>query len=148
MHNTQTRCELNGCALQNIFELVGYNNWDEMMNMSYVCKSWRSVVAPQLDKVGLEPMVGGAERKLNVNKFLVYFTRPIFQNVESIYVPCGKRKSDRLFVNDIKQICPNVTSIYHSKWLMVSGIEEFVIKGSVRHSVYKHDHPFIEGVNV
>jgi hypothetical protein len=33
----------------------------------------------------------------------------------------GKQKTKGLFVNDIKQACPSVQTIVHTKWLMING---------------------------
>jgi hypothetical protein len=38
----------------------------------------------------------------------------------------GKQKG--LFVNDIKQVCPSVQTIVHSKWQMVNGTVEEIRK--------------------
>ncbi len=144
-----TQFDLHDCILHHFFKFVGCNNWEWMLNLSYVHSSWKRIVGHHLSKVGLVPMDGGANCKLNVTEFHAYITRPVFQNVESIYIPCGK--SDRLYVNDINQICPRVTCIYHSKWLPMISIEEFVIERFGHHSVYrvyKYDHPYAEGFNV
>jgi hypothetical protein len=40
--------------------------------------------------------------------------------------------------------------LIHGKWLMMTGITEFVEEGQSRHPcyrMYKHDHPNIDGVN-
>jgi hypothetical protein len=54
-------------------------------------------------------------------------------------------------VNDIKQVCPSVQTIVHSKWVMVTGRMEEIQEGEGRHQcyqVYRHDMPFTEGENV
>ena len=135
--------------LENVFEFVGMNNWEELLKVATVCKSWRRIASPQLSHIGLVPMNGGADRKLNVPDFLAYLTRPVFQNAECIYILC--KKADRLYVNDIRQVCPSVRRIFHDKWLMITGIEEVVAEGSGCHNlyrVYKHDHEYTDGVNV
>ncbi len=61
----------------------------------------------------------------------------------------GKPKG--LFVNDIKQACPSVQTIVHSKWLMMNGSREEIQEGEGWHPcyrVYRHDMPFTEGTNV
>jgi hypothetical protein len=55
-----------------------------------------------------------------------------------------------LFVNDIKQACPSVQTIVHSKWLMINGTMEEIQEGEGQHHcyrVYRHDMPFTEGTN-
>jgi hypothetical protein len=54
-------------------------------------------------------------------------------------------------MNDIKQICPSVQTIGHSKWLMINGSMEEIQEGEGQHPcyrVYRHDMPFREGTNV
>ena len=133
-----------------IFQFVDFNNWEVLHTLSHVCKSWRRIASPHISPIGVVPMNGGADKKLNLNEFLAYLTRPIFQYAESIYIPCGK-STDRMYVDDIKQICPTVRTIYHSIWLLMTGIKEFVTEGSTCHSVYlvyKHNHEYTEGVAV
>jgi hypothetical protein len=65
------------------------------------------------------------------------------------FISCGKTKG--LFVNDIKQVCPSVQTIFHSKWLMMNGSMEEIQEGEGRHPcyrVYRHDMFFTEGTNV
>ncbi len=64
-------------------------------------------------------MNGGAEHRLNIGAFPRYLQLEHFRNVQCIFIPCGKNKG--LLVNDIKQACPSVQTIVHSKWLMVMG---------------------------
>jgi hypothetical protein len=93
-------------------------------------------------------MDGGAERRLNVCAFLRYLLLEHFRNVQCIFIPCGKTK--RLFVNDIKQACPSVQTIVHSKWLMVNETIEEIQEGEGQHQCYRvywHDMPFTEGTN-
>jgi hypothetical protein len=110
------------------------NNWEEVLKVAAVCKSWRRIASPQLSLIGLVPMKGGADWKLNVPDFFACLTCPIFQNAECIYIPCGK--ADRLYVNDIQQVCPSVRRIFHNKRLMITGIEEVVAEGSGHHNMY------------
>jgi hypothetical protein len=94
-------------------------------------------------------MDGGAERRLNVGAFLHYLQSEHFRNVQCIFILCGKTKG--LFMNDIKQACPNVQTIVHSKWLMVNGMTEEIQEGEGQHTcyrMYRHDMPFTEGTNV
>ncbi len=66
-----------------------------------------------------------------------------------IYIPCGKTKG--LFVNDIKQACPSVQIIFHSKWLMMNGSMEEIQEGEARHPCYRfyrHYMLFTENTNV
>jgi hypothetical protein len=54
-------------------------------------------------------------------------------------------------VNDIKQACPSVQTIVHSKWLMMNGSMEEIQEGEGRHPckrVYRLDMPFTESTNV
>ena len=67
-------------------------------------------------------MDGEAERRLNVGAFLHFLQSEHFRNVQCIFIPGGKTKG--LFVNDIKQACPSVQTIVHSKWLMINGSME------------------------
>jgi hypothetical protein len=94
-------------------------------------------------------MDGGVEHILNVCTFLHYLQSKHFRNVQCIFIPCRKTKG--LFVNDIKQACPSVQTIIHSKWLMVTGRMEEMQEGEGCHhcyQVYWHDIPFTEGKNV
>ena len=94
-------------------------------------------------------MDGGAECRLNVGAFLHFLQLEHFRNVQCIFIPCRKTKG--LFVNDIKQACPSVQTIVHSKWLMINGSMEEIQEGEGRHPcyrVYRHDMPFTEGTNV
>ncbi len=94
-------------------------------------------------------MDGGAERRLNVGAFLRFLQSEHFRNVQCIFIPCGKTKG--LFMNDIKQACPSVQTIVHSKWLMINGSMEEIQEGEGWHPcyrLYRHDMPFTEGMNV
>ena len=87
--------------------------------------------------------------KLNVPAFLRYLELEKFYHVQCIYIPCGKTKG--LYVDDIRNVCPDVLTIIHSKWLMYNGRVEEVLEGTARHQcyrVYRHDKEFTEGVNV
>ncbi len=81
--------------------------------------------------------------------FCAFLQLEHFRNVQCIFIPCGKTKG--LFVNDIKQACPSVQTIVHSKWLMINGSLEEIQEGEGWHPcyrVYRHDMPFTEGTNV
>ena len=94
-------------------------------------------------------MAGGGGRKLNVTGFLSYLDQEKFRLAETIYVPC--KKSDKLLYCEVKVKCPRMRELIHSKWLMMTGITEFVEEGQSRHTcyrMYKHDHPNIDRVNV
>jgi hypothetical protein len=94
-------------------------------------------------------MDSGVERRLNVGAFLRFLQSEHFRNVQCIFIPCGKTKG--LLVNDIKQACPSVQTIVHSKWLMINGMMEEIQEGEGQHHcyrVYMHGMPFKEGVNV
>jgi hypothetical protein len=94
-------------------------------------------------------MDGEAESRLNISAFLHYLQSKHFTNVQCIFIPCVKTKG--LFVNDIKQACPSVQTIFHSKCLMVYGRMEEMQEGEGCHQcyqVYWHDMPFTEGKNV
>jgi hypothetical protein len=94
-------------------------------------------------------MDGGAECRLNIGAFLGYLQSEHFRNVQCIFIPCGKTKG--LLVNDIKQACPSVQTIVHSKWLMVNGRMEEIQKGEGCHQCYRvywHDINFTEGKNI
>ncbi len=54
-------------------------------------------------------------------------------------------------MNNIKQACPSVQTIVHSKWLMFNGKMEEIQEGGGHlqfYRVYWHDIGFIEGKNV
>jgi hypothetical protein len=94
-------------------------------------------------------MDGGAKRRLILAAFLRFLQSEHFRNVGCIFIPCEKTK--RLFMNEIKQVCPSVKTIIHSKWLMINGFMEVIQEGEGWHPcyrVYRHDKPFTEGTNV
>ncbi len=124
-------------------------NWEQVHTFAAVCKFWRHSSLPHLSNIGKVPMDGGAKRRLNVGAFLRFLQLEHFRNVQCIFIPYGKTK--RLFVNDIKQVCPSVQTIVHSKLLMINGTIEEIQKGEGWHhchKVYRHDMPFTEGMNV
>jgi hypothetical protein len=136
-------------VIQQVTEFVGMGNWEQVHTFAAVCKFWRHSSLPHLYNIGKVPMDGGAERRLNVGAFLCFLQSKHFRNVQCIFIPCGKTKG--LFVNDIKQVCPSVQTIIHSKWLMINGSIEEIQEGEGRHPcyrVYRHDMPFTEGTNV
>jgi hypothetical protein len=68
----------------------------------------------------------------------------------SVFLSCAE-KTKGLFVNDIKQSCPSVQTIVHSKWLMIIGTMEEIWDGEGWHQwykLYKHDMPLTEGTIV
>jgi hypothetical protein len=94
-------------------------------------------------------MDGGAEGRLNVGAFLHFLQLEHFRNMQCIFILCRKPKG--LFMNDIKQACPSVQTIVHSKWLMINGSIEEIQEGEGWHPcyrVYRHDMSFTEGTNV
>jgi hypothetical protein len=94
-------------------------------------------------------MDGEEVHRLNVSAFLHYLQSEYFRHVQCIFIPCVK--TEGLFVNDIKQACPSVQTIVHSKWLMVNGTMEEIQEGEGWYQcyrVYQHDMPFTEGTNV
>jgi hypothetical protein len=94
-------------------------------------------------------MNGGAESRLNVGAIMCYLQSEHSRNAQCIFIPCGKTKE--LLVNDIKQVCPSVQTIVHSKWLMVTGSMEGIQEGEGHHQCYRvywHDMGFTKGQNV
>jgi hypothetical protein len=136
-------------VIEQVMEFVGIGNWEQVHIFAAVCKFWRHSSLPHLYNFGKVPMDGGAERRLNIGAFLRFLQLERFRNVQCIFMPCGKTKG--LFVNDIKQACPSVQTIFHSKWLMINGSMEEIQEGEGQHPcyrVYRHDMPFTEGTNV
>ena len=135
-------------TLEVIQQYVGMNNWENVIAFAGVCKSWKESTETYRLKIGVEPMEGGGERKLNVDGFLSYLDHEKFRLAETIYVPCAK--SDKLLYCEVKEKCPRMRDLIHDKWLMMTGITEFVEEGQSRHPcyrMYKHDQPFFDGVN-
>jgi hypothetical protein len=133
-------------VIQEVMEFVGMGNWEQVHTFAAVCKFWRQSSLPHLYNIGKVPMDGGAERRLNVAAFLRFLQSEHFINMQCILVPCGKTKG--LFVNEIKQACPSVQTIVHSKWLMIDELMEEIQEREGRHPcyrVYRHDKPFTEG---
>jgi hypothetical protein len=136
-------------VIQQVMEFVGMGNWEQVHTFAAVCKFWGHSSLPHLSNIGKDPMDGGAERRLNIGAFLRFLQSEHFRNVQCIFIPCGKTKG--LFVNDIKQACPSVQTIVHSKWLMITGSMEEIPEGEGQHPcyrVYRHDMLFTEGTNV
>ena len=135
--------------IHQVMEFVGMGNWEQVHTFAAVCKFQRHSSLPHLYNIGKVPMDGGAERRLNVSAFLHFLQSEHFRNVQCIFIPCRKTKG--LFVNDIKQACPSVQTIVHSKWLMINGSMEKIQEGEGWHPcyrVYRHDIPYTEGTNV
>ncbi len=136
-------------VIQQVTEFVGMGNREQVHTFAAVCKFWRHSSLPHLSSIGKVTMDGGLECRLKVGAFLRYLQLEHFRNVQCIFIPCGKTKG--LFVNDMKQACPSVQTIVHSKWLMVNGTVEEKQEGEERHQCYRvywHDMPFTEGTNV
>ncbi len=100
-----------------VMGFVGMGNWEQVHTFAAVCKFWRHSSLPHMYKTGKVPRDGGVERRLNIGAFLRFLQTEHFRNAQCIFIPCGKTKG--LFVNDIKQACPSVQTIVHSKWLMM-----------------------------
>jgi hypothetical protein len=113
-------------------EFVGMGNWEQVHTFATVCKFWRHSSLPHLSNIGKVEMDGGAEHRLNIGAFLHFLQMG-------------------LFVNDIKQACPSVQTIVHSKWLMINGTMEVIQEVEGQHHcyrVFRHDMPLTEGTNV
>ncbi len=136
-------------VIQQVIEFVRMGNWEQLHTFAAVCKLWRHSCLPHLSNIGKNPMDGGAEGRLNVGAFLRYLQSEQFRNVQCIFIPCRKPKG--LLVNDIKQACPSVQTIVHSKWLMVNGRMEEIQEGEGFHQcyrLYQHDMSSTEGKDV
>jgi hypothetical protein len=136
-------------VIQQVMEFVGMGNWEQVHTFTAVCKLWRYSCLPHLSNIGKVPMDGGAERRLNVGVFLRYLQSEHFRNVQCILIPCRSTKG--LLVNDMKQPCPSVQTIVHSKWLFIHGRIEETQEGEGCHQCYRvywHDMGFTEGKNV
>ncbi len=55
-------------------------------------------------KIGVEPIEGGGEKKLNVSGFLSYLDQEKFRLAETIYVPCAK--AEKLLCCDVNAKMP------------------------------------------
>jgi hypothetical protein len=114
-----------------------------------VCKFLGHSSLPHLSNIRKVTLDGGAERRLNIGAFLRFLQHEHFRNAQCIFILCRKTKG--LSVNDIKQACPSVQTIVHSKWLINNGSMEEIPKGEGQHPcnrVYRYDMPFTEGTNV
>jgi hypothetical protein len=130
-------------------EFVGMGNWEQVHTFAAVCKFWKHLSLPHLSNIGKVLMEGGVEGRLNIGAFLHFLQSEHFRNVQCIIILCRKTKG--LFVNDIKQACPAVQTIVHSKWLMIYGSIEEIQEGEGRHPcyrAYRHDMPFTDSTNV
>ena len=145
-----TIMDINDLPFGIIQEYVGMNNWEHAITFAAVCKSWRIAAEPHVAMIGIAPMEGGRQRKLNVTRFLSYLDEQVkFRFAERIYVPCGL-KTDKLFYNEVRLKCPQMTALIHDKWIKTDGNMEYVLEGVSRHAcyrMYKHDTPNIPGVN-
>ena len=141
--------DITDLTLELIQQYVGMNNWENVLAFASVCKSWKDATNQYRLKIGVKLMEGGDGRKLNVSGFLSYLDQEKFRLAETIYVPCGK--ADKLFYCDVKAKCPRMRLLIHRQWLMMNGNTEFVVEGQSNHPcyrMYKHDRPYIDGVNV
>jgi hypothetical protein len=66
-------------------DYVGMNNWEHVHRFSAVCKSWQLSSLPYLSQIGIAPMDGGEDHKLNVPAFLRYLELEKFYHVQCIY---------------------------------------------------------------
>jgi hypothetical protein len=118
-------------VIQKVMEFVGMGNWEQVHTFAAVCKFWRRSSLPHLSNIGKVPIDGGVEYRLNVGAFMRFLELEHFKIVQCIFILCGKTKG--LFVNDIKQACPSVQTIVHSKWLMINGSMEEIQEGEGWH---------------
>jgi hypothetical protein len=125
--------------------------WDDVFAISGVCQSWREASINYLNwikpKIGLMPMQGFSERKLNVYGFLCFLAEDDrFRSATTINVPCGR--AEKLYYGDVRAVCPTMTKLILRTWLMVNGNVEYVREGQGRHQyyrVYKHEKEYIKG---
>jgi hypothetical protein len=145
-----TIMDINDLPFGIIQEYVGMNNWENAIAFAGVCKRWRIAAEPHLAMIGIAPMEGGRQRKLNVTGFLHYLDEQVkFRFAERIYVPCGL-KTNKLFYIEVRMRCPQMTALIHDKWIKTNGNIEYVLEGVSHHAcyrMYKHDTPNIPGVN-
>jgi hypothetical protein len=145
-----TIMDINDLSFGIIQEYVGMNNWEHAITFAAVCKSWRIAAEPHVAMIGIAPMEGRGQKKLNVTGFLGYLDEQVkFRFAERIYVPCGL-KTDKLFYSEVRLKCPQMTALIHDKWIKTDGNMEYVLEGVSRHAcyrMYKHDTPNIPGVN-
>jgi hypothetical protein len=148
INHDATILDITDLTLEIIQQYVGMNNWENVLAFVSVCKSWKDATDKYHLKTGVELMEGGDGRKLNVSGFLSYLDQENFRLAKPIHVPCGK--ADTLFYCDVKAKCPRMRLLIHRQWLMMNGNTEFVVEGQSNHPcyrMYKHDHPYIDGVN-
>ena len=146
-HDT-TIMNITDLTLEIIQQYAGRINWENVPAFASVCKSWKDATNKYCLNIGVKPMEGGDGRKLNVSGFLSYLDQEKFRLAETIYVPCGK--ADKLFYCDVKAKCPRMRLLIHRQWLMMNGNTEFEVEGRINHLcyyMYKHDHPYVDGVN-
>ena len=110
-----------------VMDYVGMNNWEHVHSFSGVCNLWRVSCLPNLSKIGITKMDSGEHCKLNVDGFLRYLWLEKFLHMQCIFISCVRTKG--LLVSDIRQVCPSVQIIVHSKWLMINGLLEEVNEG-------------------
>jgi hypothetical protein len=100
--------------MQQVMEFVGMGNWEQVHTFAAVCKFWKRSSLHHLSNIGKISIDGGVERRLHIGAFLRFLQSEHFRNVQCIFIPCGKTKG--LFINEIKQVCPDVQTIVHSKY--------------------------------
>jgi hypothetical protein len=72
-----TIMDINDLPFGIIKEYVGMNNWEHAITFAAVCKSWRIAAEPHVAMIGIAPMEGGRQRKLNVTGFLSYLDEQV-----------------------------------------------------------------------
>jgi len=72
-----TIMDINDLPFGIIQEYVGMNNWEHAITFAAVCKSWRIAAEPHVAMIGIAPMEGGRQRKLNVTGFLSYLDEQV-----------------------------------------------------------------------
>ncbi len=118
-------------------------------HLCYCVQIVENLLFPHLSNIRKVPMDGGKECRLNIGAFLHYLQLEKFRNEQCIFIPCRKTKG--LLVNDIRQVCPSVQTIVHSKWLMINERAEEIQEGEDCHKCYRvywHDMGFTRGKNV
>jgi hypothetical protein len=88
-HSTKSRTVILDIDLVRnlVMDYVGMNNWEHVHRFSAVCKSLQLSCLPYLSQIGIGPMDGGEDHKLNVPAFLVrYLELEKFYHVQCIYI--------------------------------------------------------------
>jgi hypothetical protein len=142
-----TILDITDLTLELIQQYVWMNNWENVLAFASVCKSRKDATDKYHLKIGVELMEGGDGRKLNMSEFSSYLDQEKFRLAKTMYVPCRKAM---LFYCDLQPKCPRMRLLNYRQWLMMNGNSEFVVEGQSNHPcycMYKHDHPYIDGVN-